>query len=166
MFVEWAKYWFAYWGTQHWTANCGEWYWTACCGEWYWTACCDEWHWIAHCGSEKNVPADSTNNLLNVLNKTSNVTTNNEEVICEIDYKQEQQGLVIIGEEIPSHYYKMCIAIAIANTFKYKYAFMILEIYIITLYYTFSASIRGSKKPFFCFLVINCHYHACSNNSW
>jgi hypothetical protein len=22
----WAKYWFAYWGTQHWTANCGEWY--------------------------------------------------------------------------------------------------------------------------------------------
>jgi hypothetical protein len=71
--------------------------------------------WIAHCGSEKNVPADSTNNLLNVLNKTSNVTTNNEEVICEIDYKQEQQGLVIIDEEIPSHYYKMCIAIA--NTF-------------------------------------------------
>ena len=39
----------------------------------------------------------------------------NEEVICEIDYKQEQQGLVIIDEEIPSHYYKMCIAIA--NTF-------------------------------------------------
>ena len=34
----------------------------------------------------------------------------NEEVICEIDYKQEQQGLVIIDEEIPSHYYKMCIA--------------------------------------------------------
>ena len=34
-----------------------------------------------------------------------------------------------------------------------------------TLYYTFSASIRGSKKPLFCFLVINSHYHACSNNS-
>ena len=66
--------------------------------------------------AQKNVPADSTNN---VLNKTSNVTTNNEEVICEIDYKQEQQGLVIIDEEIPSHYYKMCIAIA--NTFNYKY---------------------------------------------
>jgi hypothetical protein len=34
-----------------------------------------------------------------------------------------------------------------------------------TLYYTFSLSIRGSKKPLFCFLVINSHYHACSNNS-
>ena len=34
-----------------------------------------------------------------------------------------------------------------------------------TLYYTFSASIRGSKKSLFCFLVINSHYHACSNNS-
>ena len=32
-----------------------------------------------------------------------------------------------------------------------------------TLYYTFSASIPGSKKkPSFCFLVINSHYHACS----
>jgi hypothetical protein len=72
---------------------------------------------------KKNVPADSTNNLLNVWNKTSNVTTNNEEVICEINFKQEQQGLVIINEDNPSHYYKR--RIAIANTFvKYKYAFI------------------------------------------
>ena len=38
---------------------------------------------------------------------------------------------MIIDVEIPSHYYKMCIAIA--NTFNYKYAFMILESYIIAL---------------------------------
>ena len=59
-------------------------------------------------------------------NVTTNVTTSNEEVICVIDYKQELQGLVIINKEIPSHYYK--VHIAIANTLaKYKYAFMILE---------------------------------------
>ena len=43
-----------------------------------------------------------------------NVTTSNEEVICVIDYKQELQGLVIVNEEIPSHYYE--VHIAIANT--------------------------------------------------
>ena len=67
-----------------------------------------------------------------VVNKPSGIATNNEEVICVIDYKQELQGLVIINEEIPSHYYKM--HIAIANTFvKYEYAFMILESYIMAL---------------------------------
>ena len=72
----------------------------------------------------------------------------NEEVICEIDYKQEQQGLVIIDEEIPSHYYKMCIAIA--NTFNYKYASMILESYIIAL-------IKHMK----CFYLIDPHARNC-----
>ena len=63
-----------------------------------------------------------------VVNRTSNVTTNIEEVVCVIDYKQELQGLVIINEEIPSHYHKM--HVAIANTFvQYRYAFMILESY-------------------------------------
>ena len=66
------------------------------------------------------VPVNETSNV------TTNVTTSNEEVICVIDYKQEPQGLVIVNEEIPSHYYK--VQIAIANTLpKYKYAFMILE---------------------------------------
>ena len=66
------------------------------------------------------VPVNETSNV------TTNVTTSNEEVICVIDYKQELQGLVIVNEEIPSHYYK--VHIAIANTLpKYKYAFMILE---------------------------------------
>ena len=65
-------------------------------------------------------PVNETSNV------TTNVTTSNEEVICVIDYKQELQGLVIVNEEIPSHYYK--VHIAIANTLpKYKYAFMILE---------------------------------------
>ena len=45
-----------------------------------------------------------------------------------IDYKQELQGLVIINEEIPSHYHKMHIAIANTSV-EYKYAFMILESY-------------------------------------
>ena len=67
-----------------------------------------------------------------VVNRTSNVTTNIEEVVCVIDYKQELQGLVIFNEEIPSHYPKM--HVAIANTFvKYKYAFIILESYMIAL---------------------------------
>ena len=52
--------------------------------------------------------------------------------MCMIDYKQELidyiQGLVIINEEIPSHYHQM--HVAIANRFvEYKYAFMILESY-------------------------------------
>ena len=65
-----------------------------------------------------------------VVNRTSNVTTNVEEVVYVIDYKQELQGLVIINEEIPSHYHKM--HVAIANTFiEYKYAFMTLESYLI-----------------------------------
>jgi hypothetical protein len=34
-----------------------------------------------------------------------------------------------------------------------------------TLYYMFSASIPGSEKPLFCFLVINSHYHVCSNKA-
>ena len=72
----------------------------------------------------------------------------NEEVICEIDYKQEQQGLVIIDEEIPSHYYKMCIAIA--NTFNYKYASMILERFIIALI-----------KHMECFYLIDPHARNC-----
>ena len=54
------------------------------------------------------VPVNETSNV------TTNVTTSNEEVICVIDYKQELQGLVIVNEEIPSHYYK--VHIAIANT--------------------------------------------------
>ena len=67
-----------------------------------------------------------------VVNKPSGIAKNNEEVICVIDYKQELQGLVIINEEIPSHYHKM--HIAIANTFvKYEYAFMTLESYVIAL---------------------------------
>ena len=49
-----------------------------------------------------------------------------------IDYKQELKGLVIINEEIPSHHHKM--HVAIANTFvEYKYAFMILQGYMIAL---------------------------------
>ena len=52
---------------------------------------------------------------LTVVNKPSGIATNNEEVICVIDYKQQLLGLVIINEEIPSHYHKM--HIAIANTF-------------------------------------------------
>ena len=63
-------------------------------------------------------------------------------------YKQEQQGFVIIDEEIPSHYYKMCIAIA--NTFKYKYAFMILESYIMALI-----------KHMECFYLIDPHARNC-----
>jgi hypothetical protein len=63
-------YWFAHWDTQYWTVNCGEWLWTACWVLlwmilnlllWWVTLNCPQ------CGSEKNVPADSTNNLLNVL---------------------------------------------------------------------------------------------------
>ena len=49
-----------------------------------------------------------------------------------IDYKQELQGLVIINEEIPSHYHKMHIAIANTSV-EYKYAFMILESYMMAL---------------------------------
>ena len=41
-----------------------------------------------------------------VVNRTSNVTTNIEEVVCVVDYKQELQGLVIINEQIHSHYHK------------------------------------------------------------
>ena len=67
-----------------------------------------------------------------VVNRTSNVTTNVEEVVYVIDYKQELQGLVIIKEEIPSHYHKM--HVAIANTFiEYKYAFMTLGSYMMAL---------------------------------
>ena len=67
-----------------------------------------------------------------VVNRTSNVTTNVEEVVCVIDYKQELQGLVIINEKIPSHYHKL--RVAIANTFvEYKYAFMILQGYMTAL---------------------------------
>ena len=67
-----------------------------------------------------------------VVNRTSNVTTNIEEVVCVVDYKQELQGLVIINEQISSHYYKM--HVAIVNTFvEYKYAFMILESYMMAL---------------------------------
>ena len=85
----------------------------------------------------QNVPADSTKSLLN------------EEVICVIDYKQELQGFVIINEEIPSHYYKM--HIAIANTFvKYKYAFMILESYMMALI-----------KHMECFYLIDSHARNC-----
>ena len=82
-----------------------------------------------------------------VVNKPSGIATNNEEVICVIDYKQELQGLVIINEEIPSHYYKM--HIAIANTFvKYEYAFMILESYMMALI-----------KHIDCFYLIDPHGH-------
>ena len=85
----------------------------------------------------QNVPADSTKSLLN------------EEVICVIDYKQELQGFVIINEEIPSHYYKM--HVAIANTFvKYKYAFMILESYMMALI-----------KHVECFYLIDSHARNC-----
>ena len=67
-----------------------------------------------------------------VINRTSNVATNIEEVVCVIDYKQELPGRVIINEEIPSHYHKT--HVAIANTFvKYKYAFMIMESYMMAL---------------------------------
>ena len=45
-----------------------------------------------------------------VVNRTSNITTNIEEVVCVIDYKQQLQGLVIINEEIPSHHHKMHVA--------------------------------------------------------
>ena len=68
-----------------------------------------------------------------VVNRTSNVTANIEEVVCVIDYKQELQGLVIINEEISSHYH-IKMHVAIANTFvEYKYAFMILESYMMAL---------------------------------
>ena len=67
-----------------------------------------------------------------VVNKTSNLTTDNEQLICLIDYKQELQGFVVTNEKITSHCHKM--HIAIANTFvKYKYAFMILESYMMAL---------------------------------
>ena len=67
-----------------------------------------------------------------VVNKTSNVTTNIGEIVYVIDYKQELKGLVIINEEIPSHYHKM--HVAIANTFvEYKCALMILESYMMAL---------------------------------
>jgi hypothetical protein len=55
---------------------------------------------------------------------------------------------VIIDEEIPSHYYKMCIAIA--NTFNYKYDFMILESYIIAF-----------VKHMECFHLIDPHARNC-----
>ena len=94
-------------------------------------------------------PADLTNNLLGVSNERSNFRTNNEEVTCVIDYKQELQGLVVTNEEIPSHYYKM--HIAIANTFvKYKYAFMILESYMMALI-----------KHMECFYLIDPHARNC-----
>ena len=67
-----------------------------------------------------------------VVNRTSNITTNIEEVVCVIDYKQQLQGLVIINEEIPSHHHKM--HVVNANTFvKYRYAFMMLESYMMAL---------------------------------
>ena len=94
-------------------------------------------------------PADLTNNLLGVSNERSNFRTNNEEVTCVIDYKQELQGLVVTNEEIPSHYYKM--HIAIANIFvKYKYAFMILESYMMALI-----------KHMECFYLIDPHARNC-----
>ena len=80
-----------------------------------------------------------------VVNKTSNLTTDNEQLICVIDYKQELQGFVVTNEEIPSHCHKM--HIAIANTFvKYKYAFMILESYMMALI-----------KHLECFYLIDSH---------
>ena len=47
-----------------------------------------------------------------VVNKILNIATNNKEVICNIDYKHELQGLVI-NDEIPSQYHKMHIQLQI-----------------------------------------------------
>ena len=81
---------------------------------------------MSYVAQENNLPAEATNICQH------NVSTN-EENVCVIHCEQELQGLVLItNKEIPSYYYK--IHTALTNTFiKCKYAFLILEGYIMAL---------------------------------
>ena len=81
---------------------------------------------MSYVAQENNLPAEATNICQH------NVSTN-EENVCVIHCEQELQGLVLItNKEIPSYYYK--IHTALTNTFiKCKYAFLILEGYVMAL---------------------------------